>query len=343
MIGRRGWVGAVLAAVLAVVVALPATIADAAPTGINPPPDFDGGMAKRSITVSGSYTPLVGNFDCDDDPTDYPSEHLPEGEEIGILWYAPGPGGDSLWTDIELDGPGVTYTSTPLSITGSYQPLVGDFDGDYCDDVFWYAAGTAPDFVWWGGPDGFTSSAPLQVTGSYRPVVGPFGGREGRSFDGIYWYAPHGPETLWLPTGDRAGPFRSVAAPQVGGTGYQPVWFWYSWTGTPMILWYTPGTGADHLWGYGFGVNGITHVSTTQLSINGKYRPAGCSSSVLLHGPGPALDQAGSRNGDMQWDPMTIPGTYRVAGNAGWDPCGAVVWHGPGSAPDQIWLRPGHQ
>src|SRR5690606_22393512 len=99
-----------------------------------------------------------------------------------------------------IDQPPAGLTSATVSVGGSsYEPLVGDFDGNGFDDVFWYAPGTAADYVWWSeGPATF-SSQPISVSGFFAPVVGDVDG-DGR--DDVLWYSPNGNDYLWrAPTG----------------------------------------------------------------------------------------------------------------------------------------------
>ena len=74
------------------------------------------------------------------------------------------------------------------------------------------------------------------------------------------------------------------------------------------------------------------------MDIDGTYRSGGCGFWVVLHGPGPAVDHAAYRNFGVQYSPITISGTYSIATTPGFYGCN-IVWHGPGSAPDRIWLQ----
>ena len=41
-----------------------------------------------------------------------------------------------------------------MSVTRTYQPLIGDFNGDGRSDIFWYGRGAAVDRLWRGRADG---------------------------------------------------------------------------------------------------------------------------------------------------------------------------------------------
>lgn len=123
----------------------------------------DGYWDYRSLSISGTYTPLVGQFGGDgaDD----------------VFWYAPGSTADSLW----LGRAGVRgssgFTRKAMAVSGTFQPVVGDFAGNELDDIFWYGPDAAKDYLWINQGNGtFTSKAykmggrfTLQRMQDYRP------------------------------------------------------------------------------------------------------------------------------------------------------------------------------
>ena len=284
------------------------------------------GVPSASLVVNGTYKPIAGNFDCDDGSDNPPGSSYDE--EPGIVWYAAGSAPDYLWTDLVITNGVLAKTQATLSVTGTYVPIVGDFDGDQCDDIFWYGEGTAPDSLWWGGPTGFTNGVAVSVSGSYRPIA---------LFQRIVWYAPLGTESMWEGTGNRSTPFAVRTFPQVSGTGYQPVGFYDGWNGLAEILWYTPGTGPDSIWALTSDLGAPITYIVEPVSISGVYVTGTHQSSVVLHGPGPVIDQFMSTafSHFIQFTPVTIDGTYVVGGKGR-----VLVWHGPGAAPDEVWLTP---
>ena len=64
------------------------------------------------------------------------------------------------------DGSGAT-TVIPMSVSGPYQMVIGDWNGDRLDDIVWYAPGTAKDYRWDLYDDGTFRS-----TGSIRSSMG---------------------------------------------------------------------------------------------------------------------------------------------------------------------------
>ena len=309
-ITRTGRLGVALAAAVALLAAL------ASPAGaVTPTPAFGGELSTVPFNVMGTYTPV---------PLVCTGE---ESTRLSIFWYAPGTADDPLWQDIDLSGPSLTYTPDSERVNGTYEPLVGDFDGDGCDDVFLYAAGPAPDFVmYWSGSKFL--SIPVSVGGTYDPVVNDF---DEDGIDDIYWYAPGAArDSMWIAVGDRS--FTPVAAPQVSGT-YQPVRF-----GPGGILWYAPGVAADYVTaGVAARTSPLLSISTT---VNGTYQPVPMFVTPLLYAPGATTDQlvTGISDSPSQPVPLTtvagqINGSYRVGATPS---APVVVLHAPGPATDQL-------
>lgn len=136
------------------------------------------------VTVHGTYQPIVGEF------------HTGGGQRL-IFWdKAGGTAGDRHWSGNLAPDTGFTPHNMDMLVAGDYQPLVGDYDRDHDDDIFWYEAGPAPDALWWVYPREYGWSwwylpepSDPDVDGVYRPIVGDF---EGDGRDGIWWYAPGG-------------------------------------------------------------------------------------------------------------------------------------------------------
>lgn len=132
---------------------------------------------KSPLSMQGSYTLVAGNFDGDaaDD----------------ILLYQPGSGSDFLWRGNSavgtVSGGRGGFEQTAVGVTGTYAPVVGDLNADGRDDIVWYAAGSIPDPVWFGGEGAAHTSRTIVVNGTYRPLIANFDGDDGED---IVWFNP---------------------------------------------------------------------------------------------------------------------------------------------------------
>jgi len=318
--------------VLAVGVVLAVSPGAVAPAGAEQlPGSFNDQFVSFPVEVTGSYVPLAGSYCGGAGLTD-----------ADIVWYGPGTAPDYLW-DLEFTPDHhVSHRSRPVTVDGFYEPVVGDFDGNGCDDIFWYHH-HGGSYLWYGDPGGFQSLPERRILGEgSRPVVGNFVG-DGASGDEIFWYRPgDGLEFIWYGTGVR-GQFDSLTAPQVGGLDYDVT----SW-GSGRILFYRPGTGPDYIW-----ENVVAGASAPGASIrteiNGTYQPhpvsGGSGVSMLLYGPGTAIDRqiAGYRStGELITHDATINGNYRVSVLPPTSPAWLVVFHAPGPEPDYLWASKEH-
>ena len=114
-----------------------------------------------------------------------------------VFLYTPGPTPDGILA-IEPDGTGEGFGTqfVPKTVNGTYQPVVGDFDGNGYDDVLWYAPGPAADSMWLFSGNGAHSVRSRTINGTYRPAVID---ANGDGHDDIVWYAPGTkPDSLWL-------------------------------------------------------------------------------------------------------------------------------------------------
>lgn len=230
----------------------------------------DAECGPQGIQLDRVLMPVAGDFDGD-------------GHRDDLLFYGPGAAPDMY---VLTDDQG-RRRSEATRMGGDHTVLVGDFDGDGTDDVFWYTPGPAADRIWYHRPEG-TLSVPVMVNGRYEPVVGDF---DGDGIDDIFWYAP-GPaaDSLWSGRPDRT----FVAAKRVvNGVGYRPVAGDFDGDGVGDIFWYGPGSIADSIW-YGRRGGGIRSVRTT---VNGDYWPLAGDldgdgvDDILWFGPGAAPDR----------------------------------------------------
>lgn len=182
-----------------------------------------------------------------------------------LLLYRPGSSTDRSL--LGTGGPGLLASEPPgfsvrnTSISGLYEAISGDFDGDGRGDVLWYAVGPAPDYVWYGRADGGHQSVGISVTGEYDPFVGDFNG-DGR--DDVVWYGPGtDPDYVW--GGSNRGRFIDVPL-RVDGIFETHVGD-FDGDGADDIFWYGPGSSGDRIW------YGGARFTSTATNVGGVYRP----------------------------------------------------------------------
>lgn len=206
----------------------------------------------RSITVNGSYRPVIGDFDGNfvDD----------------ILWYRAGTGADVLWR-FAPDG---SHSVIPVTVNGAFNPVVADTNGDGNDDIIWYAPGTKPDVTWlFDDAAGHTTKA-VSINGTYIAVVGEFGQPVmGQPRDRVVWYSQTGPDSIW--SFNSAGTQTSYPLPNLSGD-YLPMPGQFIEESYGGIFWYKPGSGIEHLWAFGPSIpNDISMLDAPP--VNGLYVP----------------------------------------------------------------------
>jgi hypothetical protein len=225
-------------------------------------------------------------------------------------------------------------------VTGTYTPLVGDFDGNGRDDIFWYGPGAAADGLWLTRRDG---AAPvklaLRVTGTYRPLVGDF---DGNGRDDIFWYGSgSAPDGLWL--GAVRGAFQ--ASTQAVGGRYAPLVGDFDGNRRSDILWYAPaddGSSPERLW---------LSRTTGGFAVSGRAVPDGfrpfvgdfdgdARDDIFWYAPGSVRDSVwfGAPAGAFASSSRSVGGTYRpLVGDFDADGRDDVVWYASGFASDWLW------
>ncbi|HEX5615104.1 MAG TPA: family 43 glycosylhydrolase [Acidimicrobiia bacterium] len=150
-----------------------------------------------------------------------------------LWWTAPGAGPEALW-DFDADGAGVTVNVIGKGnvVVRDSTPLVGDFDGDGIDDIFYYGRGTLPDQLWTFNSSGNASAVAKTVNGDYRPFTGDF---DGNGVTDIFWYGP-GPGTDYLWFYETGGTF--TATKPTNGGYYTPVVGDLNDDGVDDVYWY---------------------------------------------------------------------------------------------------------
>lgn len=283
-----------------------ALVATGTPASAEPPVRaFSSVVQGSGVAVSGTYTPLVGNFVGD--------------ENDDIFWYAPGPGTDTLWQGTDARG---VFTKIPKPVNGTYVPLVGDFGGDDHDDILWYAPGPASDSMWTavGGPALFQSSS-MKIAGRYQPLaldqrieVARFalGITSSPPKDHIIWYAP-GAAGDWVWRFMTNGTYVSETISIAGSPQLVPVN--RGRDDTEDFFAYQPGSGTDAIWEF----SGSQYVAKVpdHYQVNGTYTPfpagPGYEEEMLWLGPGSRPDSRWSNLPPQGWTsapvvPLTASG-----------------------------------
>ncbi|MGN6695677.1 MAG: hypothetical protein ACTHN0_15990 [Aquihabitans sp.] len=124
------------------------------------------------------------------------------GAKDDVLFLGPGSVPDYLWHFTDSPGtsdysaPG-TWQSRTLQVNGSYQLVVGDYNGDRIDDVVLYQPGAARDYKWISSASGAFTQTNLTINGTYKAVTVRHQDR-----DGIYfWASGSANEAYWTSNG----------------------------------------------------------------------------------------------------------------------------------------------
>ena len=150
---------------------------------------------------------------------------------------------------IALDGL-AALRSAQQPLAPKLTSLVGDYDGNGYEDIYWFDPAGAASEIWWFGASGREQVTPSAMGGSWRPVSGDF------NHDGvgdIIWYSPDDATYFWFGRRSRGvfegtGPFypygnyRPVAG-DFNGDGFDDVYLYGAQGGSSYIFWMgaTPG------------------------------------------------------------------------------------------------------
>lgn len=237
-------------------------------------------------------------------------------------------------------------TGSAIQVSGTYTPLVGNFSGSAADDIFWYAPGPTPDYLWISIARGNFAKVAKPVSGTYTPIVGDFVGD--RYLD-ILWYGPgSAPDAMWKSVASSS--YFTSSALSIGGT-YSPVVLDNTLpiptalAGGPDslprddIIWYRPGAASDLRWS--FRNDGSFTTSAVDIAGSPILRPISLDANpwqdLLAYSPGSGPDALyTSDTGALLKQSRTVNGTYTpyAVGGGFYD---EVLWHGPGAAADSRW------
>lgn len=249
---------------------------------------------KYTFAVGGPYAQaFAGHFSA-----------APGGD---LFIYRPGAGDDAI-QHLSETGSTTSSSLTPVSVSGTFQPFVGDFDGNGIDDVFWYAPGPARDWIWYFDAAGNHGASPKSVGGTYRPIVLD---TDGNGTDDIIWYAPGtAADSMWrfapATPPDLGSPYTTKPL-SIGGNYRTSVGRFGLEGGTPVedgVVFYNP-SGPDYLWNF---TSSATPISSPLPTVDGDYEllpgqyleetygsllyygPGSLPEKLFAFGPGPGAD-----------------------------------------------------
>lgn len=256
-------------AVLVAVAALVGSVALAAPAGAEEPDipyfsEYSGGEFVQPENAR----PVVGHF------TDQVFDD--------ILWYQYGSAKETLWTPCPDCAKPFTKKQLPaaLQVSGTYEPVVGDFSGDPLDDIYWVSL-VGADYLWTNiGAGSFTSKRFDGPAGEWYPLVLP-DSRSGEGKDDLLWRSGiNRSGALWVFPDDGSGVARTRSRPTIPEG--QPLIGDFDGSGAADILWYphvtpcrcpTPSAAGtiDTLWRRS--TSETPSFSSSTMNIKGEYAP----------------------------------------------------------------------
>lgn len=165
--------------------------------------------------------------------------------------------------------------STLVDTEQGLDPVVGDFDGDGREDIFWYSAAGNETF-WWGAGRTFqkTTSAVL-APGGYKVVAGDL---DGDGYDDIYFYrAGDANDLQWWGsasrafevrnTSDASGAWDQVVAGNFNGDAYDDMFFFRHPDKTKACEF----TGPQYYW-WGRSARNDLAIGSTSIQMECYYR-----------------------------------------------------------------------
>ncbi len=228
---------------------------------------------------------------------------------------------------------------SPPTINGHYTQIVsGDFNGDGHEDLLFYAAGTQPDYAWFGRANGTYVSRQVTINGSYDILPGDFNG-DGTT-DLLFYGRGLLPDSLWIAHHD--GNFTSAAV-TINGS-YDIVSGDFNGDGATDLFFYAPGPAPGYMW---TGTpEGTFHHVATPFAINNRYDITAADlngdgrTDLVLYAPGPAPSVLwlGQTNDTFVASSLTINGNYAIvrAGDFNGDGADDLLLFNPDTGADAM-------
>jgi hypothetical protein len=228
------------------------------------------------------------------------------------------------------------------SVSGTYIPVSGDFDGDGYDDIFWYGYGSAGDYSYWGRADKTFDGQTESISGNYQIQAGDF---DSDGYDDLLLYASGGNSRIRWGDANR-GSYSTALSVSI--TGALPLVGDFDGDGNADVFWYRAGsTLNDPAW---YGRDDRSFDKTTR-NVNGTYQPVvgdfdgDDRDDVLWYGPGSAADSIWYGKSDRSFgssSTVSIIGTYTWLAVGDYDDNGHsdILFNKQGDHPesDVLWL-----
>lgn len=244
---------------------------------------------------------------------------------------------------------------TSADLVDRAQPLVGDFGGTRNDDIFYYAPGTTTDRVHLAdGLGGFDSYVAPAVDGDYEPVVGDFIGDDR---DEVLFRAP-GDDTAFMWRFDTeprtSAPSVRSSSVDVSEDAIEAVLLDHQPSfggGKDEILFYAPGTTADHVQRFEWPAGGSLESTEREVDVDDEYTPVSGDfdgnglADVLWYAPGLSRDFVWLTEGDADGSTsqrsvrVDVDGDYAViaADLMGARSTDELLFFGTGEGADYVW------
>lgn len=211
----------------------------------------------------GTFIPVSGDFNGDG--------------RTDVFWYQPGidpsfqtsekyPRNDQVWLATASGG----WSKSDISQERTAIPVVGDFDGDGRDEIWWIAPGRASDERWkWSmSASGFErTDASFPADWTLSPTVGDF---DGDQKDDLLWVTPGASSaTVWWSGSSSAATSIAVGS-ETQVFGRKAIAGDFDGDGADEILWYGLRGRPDSLWS-GLAPGGSPRASTVSVAKDGTY------------------------------------------------------------------------
>lgn len=236
--------------------------------------------------------------------------------------------------------PRLLFATARESVSGTYLPFTGDFDGDGNDDIFYYGPGGGSDSIWWYDSDRTRVSDSVTMSGTHLPISGDFDD-DGRG--DVFWYGVgSNSDTMWYGNANRT--FTTVTPTAVNGT-YIPLSADFDGDGNSDIFWYGVGSDTDYL-RYGTNTRGDFDNESVD-SVDGTYQPftgdfdGDGRGDIFWYRPGSSSDYIwfGTAGRSFSSVELDVAGTYSpVAGDFDGNGTSDVIWSNDDDATDPVWL-----